>query len=154
MARFKPVHGLILVPVFVGAVFLLAGGLSFGDYRQVNPDRSGLVRVDVADLEPGEIEYYRFLNRGNQEVKFFVARDAGGTLQVAFDASESHAKVGRGFRLEGEWIVDNKCDTASRLALVNQGGGGCRPVPIGHRVEGERVVMTEDQILRGWRLFN
>ena len=152
--RFRPIHGLLIVPVFVVAVFLLAGGFGLGKHQRVSPDENGVVRLDISGLEPSQVRFYRFLNRGNQEVKFLVGRDRLGVVQVGFDASESHARVGRGFRSEGDWIVDNKCDTASHLEEVNRGGGGCRPVPLEHRVVGRQVVLQEQDILRGWRLFN
>ena len=152
--RFRPIHGLLLVPVFVAGVFLAAGGFGLGKHQRVAPDENGVVRIDVSDLERSQVRFYRFLNRGNQEVKFLVGRDRHGAVQVGFDASESHARVGRGFRAEGDWVVDNKCDTASHLEDVNRGGGGCRPVPLEHRVESAQVVLQEQDILRGWRLFN
>lgn len=152
--RFKPIHGLLLVPVFVVGVFMLSGGFGMTKHQRVSPDAEGRISIDVSDLDPGQVRFFRFLNQGNQEVKFLVGRDRHGTLQVAFDASESHAKVGRGFRHEGDWVVDAKCDTASRLEEVNQGGGGCRPVPLEHRVEGQQVVLLEQDVLKGWRLFN
>lgn len=152
--RFKPIHGVLVVPLFVVGVFLLAGGFGLGKHQRVAPDEDGVVRIDVSGLEPSQVRFYRFLNRGNQEVKFLVGRDRHGVVQVGFDASESHARVGRGFRADGDWVVDNKCDTASHLEEVNRGGGGCRPVPLEHRVVGQQVVLQEQDILRGWRLFN
>jgi uncharacterized membrane protein len=154
MTRFKPIHGLLLVPLFVVGLFLLAGGLGSSQHERVSPDRNGEVHIDVADLPRSEVRFYRFLNRGNQEVKFLVGRDETGTVQVGFDASETHARVGRGFRHDGDWVVDAKCDTASRLSEVNQGGGGCRPVPLEHHLEGQQLVLRESDILKGWRLFN
>ncbi len=154
MKRFKPIYGILLVPVFMVAVFVLSGGFGSVAFTRVSPDADGMVRIDVSHLATGEIQYYRFLNRGNQEVEFFVARDPHGVLQVAFDASETHAKLGRGFRKEGDWVIDSKCETATRLDEVNDGGGGCRPVPLEHRLEGEQIVLLEQDILKGWRLFN
>lgn len=152
--RFKPIHGILVVPIFVVAVFLLAGGFGLRQHTLVMPDADGVVRIDVSDLGREQVRFYRFLNRGNQEVKFLIARDRNGVVQVGFDASETHAKVGRGFRVEGDWVIDNKCDTASRLDEINQGGGGCRPVPLVHQVVGQQVVLQESDILKGWRLFN
>jgi uncharacterized membrane protein len=157
MRRFKPIHGLFLILVFVGAIlaadYALEGRLGQAGYERVSPGADGMVRISLADLAPNEVRFYRFLNPGNQEVKFLVGRDAAGHVQVGFDASETHAATGRGFRHEGEWVVDNKCGTAVRLAEVNRGGGGCRPVPLSHRVEGDRLVLAEADILSGWRLF-
>ena len=157
MARVRPHHALLVVALaaslFGFANWAWDGGLGYGGYERVRPDAQGRVTIDASAIGESEVRYYRFLNTGNQEVKFFVGRDRTGTLQVAFDASESHAQLGRGFRHEGDWMVDNKCDSATRLAHVNEGGHGCRPVPLPHRLDGERVVLVEDDILRGWRYF-
>lgn len=157
MRRFRPVHAMALVALFVAAVvaadLMLEGDFGRAGYQRVKPDDNGQVVLDVSDLEPGAVRFYRFLNWGNQEVRFLVGRDGAGELQVGFDASETHSKLGRGFRHEGEWLVDNKCDSAVRLESVNEGGRGCRPVPLAHRLDGDRLVLTEADILRGWRYF-
>lgn len=154
MKRFKPVHGLVAVLLFVALVvsadLVLTGS---GGHQRVGPDDRGLVVLDVSDLGPSEVEFYRFLNAGNQEVKFFVGRDSRGTVQVAFDASETDYKRKRGFRHEGDWLVNNKCDTAVLLAEVNASEGGCRPVPLAHRLEGDQLILREADILAGWRYF-
>ena len=157
MRRFRPVHAMALVALFVAAIvaadLALEGGFGRAGYQRVRPDDAGQVVLDVSDLEPGAVRFYRFLNYGNQEVRFLVGRDRDGELQVGFDASETHSKLGRGFRHEGDWLVDNKCDSAVRLESVNEGGRGCRPVPLKHTVDGDRLVLTEADILRGWRYF-
>ncbi len=158
MRRFTPVHGLVVVILFMSLFWLtqtlLKDRLNPSGFLQVRPDERGQVRIDVGDLAPTEVRFYRFLNPGNQEVRFFVGRDPEGHVQVAFDASESHAKLGRGFRHEGEWVVDNKCDSAFKLSGLNEGGGGCKPVPLQHRLVGDQLLLTEADILRGWRLFS
>lgn len=157
MRRFKPLHGVLIVLAVLGAVWAaqaaLEGRFNPSGFKQVMPGRDGMVRIAVADLKPQEVRFYRFLNTGNQEVRFLVGRDGEGEVHVGFDASETHGKNGRGFRHEGEWLVDNKCDTASRLEEVNGNQGGCRPVPLKHRIEGDQLVLAENDILQGWRLF-
>jgi len=157
MKRFRPIHGLVLVAAFVALVVAadhaFDGGFGRPGFTLVRPDAQGQVVLDVSDLGGSEVRFYRFLNHGNQEVRFLVGRDQEGTLQVGFDASETHSKLGRGFRHEGDWLVDNKCDSAVRLDRVNESGGGCRPVPLAHRLEGDRLVLAEEDILRGWRYF-
>lgn len=155
--RFRPRHGLIIVPFFLAAAlladFVRKDGFGRHSYQRVSPDRQGEVRLDLSDLETLEVRFYRFLNSGNQEVKFLVGRDPEGVVQVAFEAAETDFKRKLGFRHEGEWLVNNKCDTAVRLAELNEGRGGCRPVPLDHRLEGEILVLAERDILVGWRYF-
>lgn len=156
MRRFRPWHGIVLVVLFVAAFLYadvaLVGGR--GDHQRVSPDpRTGQVRLDVGDLAAGDVRFYRFLNSGNQEVKLFVGRDAGGTLQVGFDANEICFKRKRGYQHDGEWLVCRVCDKSFRLDEVNQGGGGCKPVPLPHRVEGDELVLAENDVLTGWRYF-
>ncbi len=135
------------------ADYAFRGGLGSASFQRVSPGRDGMVRLAVGSLSPLGVSFYRFLNAGNQEVRFFVARDEGGQLQVAFDANEQCAKWQRGYRHEGEWVVCNKCDKAFRIREVNAGGGGCKPIPLPFRVEGSDLVLTESDILAGWRLF-
>jgi uncharacterized membrane protein len=158
MRRFKPVHGVVVVVVFIALVvaaeLALDGRLGAAGYERVSPDTGGQVRISLAGLSPSRVRFYRFLNAGNQEVKFFVGRDGAGEVQVAFDADEVCAKSKRGFRHEGEWMVCNKCDKSFRLSETNAGGGGCRPIPLEHRVEGGELVIAEADVLKGWRLFH
>ena len=152
--RFRPIHGAALLLAVMATVFFLERALAGRtQFERVMPAADGSLRISLAGLEPGQIRFYEFLNRSNQEVRFFAGRDAEGVVQVGFDASESDYKRKRGFRLEGEWLVNNKCETAGRLAEVNRGGGGCRPVPLRHRIEGSELVLAESDILSGWRLF-
>ncbi len=156
MRRFKPVHGLLIVLLSLGALWgaevALEGRLNSSGFERVAPTR-GQLRIDVAALKPQEVRFFQFLNSGNQEVRFFVGRDRTGRVQVAFDADETCAKYKRGFRHEGEWMVCNKCDKAFRLVEVHAGGEGCSPVPVHHQIEGSELVIAETDILQGWRLF-
>jgi uncharacterized membrane protein len=157
MRRFKPLHGILVVGAFMAVVILAELAfdhrLGASGFERVTPDRDGLVRISLDRLAAGQVKFFRFLNAGNQEVKFFAARDSDGIVQVAFDASEVCAKTKRGFRLQGEWMVCNKCDKSFRLAEINAGGGGCKPVPLEHRIEAGQLILAENDVLKGWRLF-
>jgi uncharacterized membrane protein len=155
--RFKPIHGLLTVVLFVGIVVVadLAFEGRFGrpGYERVAAGPDGAVRISLDGLGPHQVRFYHFLNSANQEVWFFVGRDGSGQVQVAFDASETCAKRKRGFRHEGEWMVCNQCDKSFRLSDVNAGGGGCKPVPLGYRLAGSELLLAQADVLAGWRLF-
>src|SRR5688500_16295661 len=149
---------MLLVAFFMAAVLVadwaLDGGFRRGEFERVSPDRAGEVRLAVGELAVGEVRFYRFLNPGNQEARFFVGRDRNGELQVAFDAAENDFKRKLGFRHEDGWLVNNKCETALPLEEVNAGTSGCRPAPLRHRLDGQTLVLAESDVLTGWRYFN
>jgi len=155
--RFTPVHGVLIVLLVLGVIWAaevaLEGRLNPQGFLPVSPGTDQQVRINLADLKPQDVRFYRFLNAGNQEVRFFVGRDGTGQVQVAFDADEQCAKAKRGFRHEGEWMVCNKCDKAFRLSQTNANGQGCTPIPLRFREDGQQLVLAEADILQGWRLF-
>ncbi len=153
----KPTHAFALVLVFAAGVlaadFALEGGFSYGAYERVAPERDGTLRIDITDLQPDQVRFFRFLNYGNQEVKFFIGRDAENHVQVGFDANEQCYKLKRGYSAADGWLTCRKCDKSFELTSVNAGGGGCKPVPLEHQVTGNEVLLTEAQVLQGWRFF-
>jgi uncharacterized membrane protein len=153
MRRFRPIHGVLIVAALIAAAFGSRYLGAPGDYERVTPGPDGLVKIAVADLEPKQVRFYRFLNRGNQEVKFFVGRGEDGSVQVAFDANEICYKRKRGYKAQDGWLVCRVCEKSFRLSDVNAGGGGCRPIPLAHRVDGGELVLAESDILQGWRYF-
>jgi len=153
----RPVHAAFIVLLFGAAVlvadFALEGGFGQAGYQRVSPDSSGQVILDIADLTAEKAKFYRFLNYGNQEVKFFAARDSGGVVHVAFDANAICYKTNRGYTHQGSWVVCNKCEKSFEVAEINEGGGGCKPVPVKHTVAGDQLILEESDILTGWRYF-
>ncbi|MCB1057908.1 MAG: DUF2318 domain-containing protein [Acidobacteria bacterium] len=158
MKRWTPKGGILFVlaflALFLAIDFVVEAGYGRSRFERVRPDADGVVRLDLHDLEPLEVRFYRFLNGANQEVEFLVGRDESGVVQVGFNANNSHYKARRGFSAQNGWIIDNKCETASRLSTINRGGGGCRPLPLAHRMEGDVLVLRESDILEGWRFFH
>jgi uncharacterized membrane protein len=157
LVRVRPLHAIFVVAFFVGAVLVADWALDLrtrrGQTERVTP-HDGVVELDVGAIAPGQVRFYEFLNPGNQEVRFLVARDRAGTVQVAFDAAENDFKRKLGFRHEGDWLVNNKCETSLRLEEVNAGTSGCRPAPLKHRLAGQKLVLQESDVLTGWRYFN
>ena len=157
MRKFRPLHGILLVLVFMG-LFLVVnyaheGGFEKGGFERVGPDPDRNVRIAVGDLEAGEARFYRFLNEGNQEVKLVVGRDRDGEVHVAFDANEQCFKAKRGYSYKDGWLTCRKCEKSFKLTEVNEIHGGCSPVAIRHTIEGDRLVIAESAVLEGWRYF-
>ncbi len=122
-------------------------------YRLVEANPQGDVVIDVSTFKPDEVRFYRYLNAGNQEVRFLVARDENGAMQVAFDASDNEYKLKRGFHADNGWIVNNKCGITVKLSEINEHPSGCTPIPVPFHVDGSKVVLAQADVLEGWRYF-
>ena len=157
MTKLKPIHALIAISLFMVLIMVAdqfaRGRRAYSEFERVRPEPDGVVRIGVGDLERLEVRFYRFLNAGNQEVRFLVGRDDQDVVQVGFDANDTHYKTRRGFSYQDGWIIDNKCETTSKLSAINEGGRGCKPVAIKHRIEGDTLLIAEDDMLAGWRYF-
>ncbi|MCP3995770.1 MAG: DUF2318 domain-containing protein [bacterium] len=139
--------------LFLGVQLASDAWLKRPNFERIRPDDAGEVRIDVSGLDRLQVQFYRFLNAGNQEVQFLVGRDSEGVVQVGFNANPQHYKTRRGFSYQDGWIVDNKCETTTRLSAINKGGRGCKPAALKHRVVGDELVLREADILEGWRYF-
>jgi predicted regulator of Ras-like GTPase activity (Roadblock/LC7/MglB family) len=116
MKRFRPIHGILLVALLMAAVLGAERLLSANRnrYERVAPDPRGEVVVEVAALAPLQIRFFRFLNSGNQEVKFFVARDERGGLQVASRSGSGPRATGSCSPRRTSWAgggTSGKCHT-------------------------------------------
>jgi len=154
MKRFRPIHALIVLAVVLGGGLVLdrafGGG---GRFQLVRPDSQGGVDVDLGGFATNEVRFFRFLNSGNQEIRFLVGKDVSGGAQVAFDASENDFKMNRGFRAQDGWVVSNKCDSSFHLAEINSQPSACAPIPLKFRQDGSRIRIDERDLLEGWRYF-
>lgn len=156
--RLRPWHAALLVGLAIAGLLLAEyffdGGARRSHFERVTAGADGMVSLDLTGYQPGTVRFYNFLSPANQEVDFFVGRDKDGAVQVGYDASEVCAKRRRGFHHDGEWMVCNTCDKAFRLTEINSDAGGCAPVALKHRVDGDRLLIAESDILAGWRLFH
>ncbi len=151
--KLTPVRAALILAIIFGGGLIASGRFGHPGYERVGPDTDGLVRIDTTGFDRLDVQFYRFLNTGNQEVLFLVGRDEEGVIQVGFDANDGHYKLRRGFSYEDGWIIDNKCETTVRLSAINRGGRGCKPGAIKHRMAGDTLEITEADMLQGWRYF-
>ena len=71
-------------------------------------------------------------------VRFLVMRRGGGDLRVAFDACELCG--GRGYVQDAIHLVCLACAADINPSTLGA-GGGCNPIPLPHRVEGDQLVI-------------
>ncbi len=136
----------LVVAVAAGGYLLLGQGASDG-YAKVK-GYDGVVRIDLADVSDGQAHYFKFASsRG--EIKFFVVKSVDGVMRAAFDACDVCYREKKGYRQEGNMMVCNNCNMKFRTDRVNEVKGGCNPAPLSRKIEGQQLVINEQDIVNG-----
>ncbi|MDR1242283.1 MAG: DUF2318 domain-containing protein [Deltaproteobacteria bacterium] len=145
--------------VFLTLVFLLAAAAPaqgffdfFGPSAESATAEDGLITLDVAGLKRGDARHYRFRD-GGAEVRFFVVRDAQGTVRVALDACEVCHDAGKGYRLERGAMLCLNCGRVFALSRIGVIVGGCNPHPLKFASDKESVILTAAELLAGAKYF-
>lgn len=99
---------------------------------------SGEVRLPLARFADGEL--HRFVARiGDHDVRFFGIEVRDGEVATAFDACLICGD--RGYIQDGSEIVCLHCHSAIYPPSVGL-AGGCNPIPLESRVEGNEIVIA------------
>lgn len=101
---------------------------------------SGEVRIP-ADLNEGELRRYEVAVHGNA-VRFLAFR-VGAEVRTAFDACQICGT--EGYNLVGGQLLCLHCDAAISPSTVGR-EGGCNPIPLPSRREGDSVVVRETDL--------
>jgi len=143
----------IAVVIAVAAVggFLLgsgdAGGAAY--VKAVN----GTVVLPLHEVEDGRAHYYAYKAADGAVIRFFVLKSHDGVVRAAFDACDVCYKSDKGYRQEGDNMVCNNCNQQFASDRINEVKGGCNPAPLTRNVDGDRLLLSEQELLAGRRYF-
>ena len=103
-------------------------------------DRGGALRVPLAASADGHIHYYEVGDPQNPgtKLRFFAIRKPGGQLQACMDACEICGD--RGYYEDKGGLTCRNCSAPINLATLGL-TGGCNPIPVVTRVEGDSLVV-------------
>jgi len=113
---------------------------------------NGEVRIPVSALEGGKAGYYVY-GGGEKAIKFFLVRASDGSVRAALDACQAcyHAKLG--YRQDGDTLVCNNCGMGFRSTDVGTVTGGCSPIPVQKRMDGQILVLKVKELEDGAKYF-
>jgi hypothetical protein len=137
-----------------GSMGAMRGGRSSANtttYTLVTAE-NGEVTVPVGSLEGTTARYFIY-NGGERAIKFFLVRASDGAVRAALDACQAcyHAKLG--YRQEGDAMVCNNCGMGFRSTDVGTITGGCSPIPVQKRLDGQVLVLKVKELEDGAKYF-
>jgi FTR1 family protein len=122
--------------------------------RTIDPPRlvqaeNGLIKLAVADIQDGNLHRFGY-QIGGTTVRFLALKTGAGQIGTAFDACQICGDYG--YVQEGGNLVCLNCAADIHTPTIGQ-GGGCNPIPLASRVEGEHLVIAVSDLAKGVASF-
>ena len=112
----------------------------------------GEVSIPVSELG-AKARFYEYKTASGKTVTFFAMRSSDGAYRAALNACDVCYAGKQGYRQEGEDMVCNQCGMHFPSSKVNEAKGGCNPIGLQRKVEGESVRIDARGLEAGARYF-
>jgi uncharacterized membrane protein len=80
-------------------------------------------------------------------------KSSDGVYRAALDACDVCFASKRGYRQEGDDMVCNNCGNHFHSAQINEVKGGCNPVGLERKVNGDRLSLSAKELEDGASYF-
>lgn len=141
--------------VGVAAYLVVAGGGGAGAVAGGGGPlkaEGGAVSIPVGELGP-KARFYEYEAASGKTVRFFAMRSSDGVYRAALDSCDVCFAAKQGYRQEGDDMVCNKCGNHFHSAQINEVRGGCNPVGLERKVEGDKLSITARSLEAGAGYF-
>ncbi len=140
----------LLVIVLIGAEFIY----SRTAHAMSPPERLALenaeARIPVAELADKKLHRYE-VSTGGVDVRLVAILDSSDTVRAALDACLICGT--QGYRQDGKNVLCQNCAAAIYIPTIGA-AGGCNPIRIDYRVEGETLIIAESALSAATKVFH
>ena len=140
-----------------GAILFSIAAISFAslgnDPRFSTVTGDGTISISISTLRSGEARFYRYHGRNGASVKFIVARDETGCIQVAIDACEQCATYREGYSTCDGYVVCRFCGNRYKINSLSGGAGSCVPFRLRYTLHGDAVQISSAELNKWSQLF-
>jgi high-affinity iron transporter len=138
---FAAAFACIAVVLALAAEFVYAREQAAPPAARLLTAQNGVVRIPIADVSDSNLHFYA-VDISGRPVRFLVIRKPGG-WGTALDACLICGPAG--YRQEGSNVICRNCAAAIYIPSIGE-VGGCNPVGVHSRVEGDSLVIELSQL--------
>jgi FTR1 family protein len=109
----------------------------------------GRAVIPASDFNDGDLRHYQ-AKVGTKEIRFFLYRKPDGKVVSLFDACQICGS--QGFYKSGNGVICRNCAAPINPQSIGT-PGGCNPVPLDSKVEGDHVIISEKSLEAGVQYF-
>ena len=156
----------VIIVAFVAIVaaaglglFLFPGGesptISANSPSGTQVPEKGRFTYELSLFDDGKARHFQYADAESKTtISYFILKSTDGVIRAAFDACDVCWRAGKGYYQEGSSMVCRNCGRRFESVLVNEVQGGCNPAPLKRTIEGDQVVILEDDLKKGYTYFN
>lgn len=146
------VFALVLVSgcVSEGTGAVTATGNNTGDAGNEASAASNAITIPLSSLSK-EAKWFEY-NVNGAKVRFFAVEASNGSIKTAFDSCDVCYYANKGYSQEGSYMVCNNCGNKypiDGLGTENKKSGGCWPGYLPSKIEGNNLVIQEENLEAG-----
>lgn len=118
----------------------------------VEPE-NGVFVFDMKMLDDNKLHRYAYVTNEGKVVRFFLLNRFANRRSpgVVFDACALCGDMG--YVKRGDELICIACNVRIFLPSVGK-MGGCNPIPLAHRIEGENIIISVYDVLEGSNFFS
>jgi uncharacterized membrane protein len=142
--------------LLIGAAVLVVVAISFATIAtgpQFTPVSAPSISIETNDLRPGSIRFFEYRDQAGDEIRFLLARDAGGRIKAAFDACQRCYMYRKGYVSSHGDLVCRFCGNRCDLETMESGLASCIPKKLPFQMTGQTVKIKPVDLERQRGLF-
>jgi uncharacterized membrane protein len=120
--------------------------------EEIKP-QNGVFTFPVSAFADGKARFFEFKASPTDRIRFFVVKSTDGVVRAAFDACDKCFRSLKGYSQQGDNMICINCGLKFRTDKVNIITGGCNPSALSRTIQGDKVVITQQDVLEGLRFF-
>jgi uncharacterized membrane protein len=141
------------VVAIVVSTFSLAFAWNFSAPAQEVKPVNGSFVFPVSAFADGKAKHFEYKASPNQRIRFFVVKSADGVLRTALDACEVCHRAKKGYVQQGNDMICVNCGLKFRTDKVGEIKGGCNPHPVKGTIQGDQLVISQQEVASGLPYF-
>jgi uncharacterized membrane protein len=144
--------GALIVAVIVSTFSLAFAGNFTVPAQEVKPV-NGAFTFPVSAFADGKAKHFEYKISPNESVRFFIVKSTDGVIRAALDACEKCFRAKKGYVQQGNDMTCINCGLKFRTDKVNEVTGGCNPHPLARTIQGDKLIVSQQEVASGLRFF-
>ncbi|HYL98871.1 MAG TPA: Fe-S-containing protein [Blastocatellia bacterium] len=139
----------VLSIVMIATEFVYSANSSPSQPIEATFEKGQNVSIPLSKVDDGKLHLFVY-NAGSVPVRFLLMKISANKMGIALDACQICGD--KGYYQDGQQIICKNCSAAINPVSIGQ-GGGCNPIELTSKIEGQNVIIAASDLDENARFF-